>query len=331
MDELSIIELTPTAMAARIDTLTLDECYQLENLTDSAALANRLVRVRIGRLLNEQGETRGGLDGTSKVLPGSTLTQSEKNRRSEDKLIAAWDDETGEFNEDEGWKKNTTKARAWKRESQIADSSAAADTLAGDTTKGDISVLHGDFRDRLYNLPDGSVDLIITDPPYPEEFLPLWTDLAEQAARLLGPRGILFAWSGKIFLPEVMNRLGSHLTYGWVFKLDLPGANSRIMGRHLRQTWKPVLAYTTGTWPSNEWGDDSLVSPQVSKDDYEWEQNPDPARELIERYSPAGGLVVDPFLGVGTFGEAARDLGRRFIGVELDAERTVTATERIFG
>ncbi|RLB68531.1 MAG: hypothetical protein DRH08_00660 [Deltaproteobacteria bacterium] len=324
MDELAIIRLEPMHMASAITELTNERLNTLIELTDDAAIANRLARIERGRRTEKMS--------TAHVLPGSTgLSQTERNKRSEERIVAEWYDDTEEADVEQGWKKMVGHARAKRRESQIADTTATAVTLAGDTTKGDISVLHGDFRDRLYDLPDGSVDLIITDPPYPEEFMPLWTDLAEQAARLLGPRGILFAWSGKIFLPEVMNRLGSYLTYGWVFKLDLPGANSRIMGRHLRQTWKPVLAYTTGTWPSNEWGDDALLSPQKSKDDYEWEQHPDPATELIRRYSPEGGLIVDPFLGVGTFGEAARDLGRRFIGVELDAGRAVTATERIFG
>lgn len=189
--------------------------------------------------------------------------------------------------------------------------------------------LHGDFRERLDLLDDASVDLIVTDPPYPKEDLPLYSDLSKVASRLLGPRGILFVWTGQIFLPEVIDRLSENLTYGWTFALQLPGSGSRIMGRHIVQAWKPVLAFTVGTWPSGAWGDDVLVSPTREKDEYAWQQNAAPAQRLIERYSPPDGLVVDPFLGVGSFGRAALDAGRRFVGVELDGKRFDQALERL--
>lgn len=193
----------------------------------------------------------------------------------------------------------------------------------------DAPVRHGDFRDVLGDLADGSVDLILTEPPYPKEDLPLYSDLGKIAARLLNDRGILFCWTGQLFLPEVLERLGEHLTYGWTFCLDLPGSGSRIMGRHIIQSWKPVVAFTTGTWPSGEWGDDKLISPALDKGLYEWQQNAEPARRLITRYSRPNALVVDPFCGVGSFGVAARQEGRQFIGVELDAQRAATAAERV--
>lgn len=45
----------------------------------------------------------------------------------------------------------------------------------------------------------------------------------------------------------------------------------------------------------------------------------------------AGDLVLDPFVGSGTTGVAAFDLGRRFIGVELNPEYLVIAERRLNG
>jgi hypothetical protein len=208
---------------------------------------------------------------------------------------------------------------------------ARADPDVADVAGERLTILHGDFRERLLELEAGSVDLIVTDPPYPKEDLPLYSDLGQVAALLLGPRGILFCWTGQIFLPEVIGRLSEQLTYGWTFALRLPGQGSRILGRHIVQAWKPVLAFTTGTWPSGKWGDDLLISPAPDKDTYEWQQSALPARRLIERYCPPDGLVVDPFLGVGSFGVAAREAGCRFVGVELDAGRHAKAVQRIAG
>jgi len=52
-----------------------------------------------------------------------------------------------------------------------------------------IDLRHGDFKEVLADIPDGSVDCIITDPPYPYEFIECWSDLAVFAKRVLKPNG----------------------------------------------------------------------------------------------------------------------------------------------
>lgn len=192
-----------------------------------------------------------------------------------------------------------------------------------------IDVRHGDFRTVLADLEPGSVDAIVTDPPYADEFLPLWSDLAEVAAKILRPGAPMFAWSGQYRLPEVLARIVEHLEYQWTIVLHMPGANSRFMATHMVQTWKPIIVASPGRWGPHAWHPDRVVGTGKDQELYEWQQDPDPAAELIARYVPEGGLVVDPFVGVGSFGVAAVTTGRRFIGVELDAERHRTASGRI--
>jgi len=59
--------------------------------------------------------------------------------------------------------------------------------------------------------PAEPVDWIITDPPYPREFLPVYADLAATAARILRPGGSLLCMVGQSYLPQIVERLTEHL------------------------------------------------------------------------------------------------------------------------
>jgi DNA modification methylase len=52
-------------------------------------------------------------------------------------------------------------------------------------------------------------------------------------------------------------------------------------------------------------------------------------RYLIKLITPPGGIVLDPFMGSGSTGVAAKSLGFRFIGCELSEEYLAIATKRI--
>jgi len=193
------------------------------------------------------------------------------------------------------------------------------------------TMLYGKAAERAADIEPGSVDLILTDPPYPKEELPRYGELAVLAARLLKHQGVLLAYAGNLYEPEIY-RLMEHpdLHFGWAFTLLMDeGSQSRIMGRHIVQGAKHILAYSKGPWPSGAWMFDPIRNPNREKNMYEWQQGEEPARVLIEQFTPEGAVVLDPFVGVGTFGMAALATGRQFIGVELDSGRYATAADRL--
>jgi site-specific DNA-methyltransferase (adenine-specific) len=51
-------------------------------------------------------------------------------------------------------------------------------------------------------------------------------------------------------------------------------------------------------------------------------------RWLVRLVTPRGGLVLDPFLGSGSTGLAARVEGCRFVGIDLDPEYVKLADAR---
>lgn len=201
----------------------------------------------------------------------------------------------------------------------------------GDAQGDGWKLLLGDFRDRLAELPAGSVNVIVTDPPYPAEYLPLWGDLGREAARLLVRGGVLAARCGHLFLPDVLKTLGEHLDYGWVYAEPLPGSNVRFLGRRIAVAYQPWVAFSNGPWPAGqlEWHPDLLTESPRTKARYVWEQKPTVAAELIATLAAPGQDVLDPFAGSGSYGIAALGVGCRWIGVELDPAGHAQAAERL--
>jgi hypothetical protein len=50
---------------------------------------------------------------------------------------------------------------------------------------------------------------------------------------------------------------------------------------------------------------------------------------VIERFTPPGGYVIDPFAGSGAIGVAATLVGRNFVGVEIDPDRHAVAVTNL--
>jgi len=100
---------------------------------------------------------------------------------------------------------------------------------------GHETVLAGSGEEALDALRTQHIDLIVTDPPYPAKFAPLWVDLGQMAMRLLRPGGILLALCGKIELLDRMDKLaGCGLHYGWMYVEPLPGSAHFTLAPHPR-------------------------------------------------------------------------------------------------
>ena len=52
-------------------------------------------------------------------------------------------------------------------------------------------------------------------------------------------------------------------------------------------------------------------------------------KTLIENSSQEGNIVIDPFMGIGSTGIAAKQLNRKFIGIEIDNQYFDLAKDRI--
>ena len=68
-----------------------------------------------------------------------------------------------------------------------------------------VKLIQGDFREATKEIPDNSIDLIFTDPPYDGDSLPLYKDLGIMAARVLKEGGSLVTIAGHYALIKIGN------------------------------------------------------------------------------------------------------------------------------
>lgn len=96
-----------------------------------------------------------------------------------------------------------------------------------------------------------------------------------------------------------------------------------------RNLWEPILWY--GTYPANQMSRDTLKAPICAGHD-NGHPCPKPIELLLQLVAGAtteDQVVYDPFVGSGTTLRAAKDLGRRAIGIDIEEEYCEIAANRL--
>jgi 16S rRNA G966 N2-methylase RsmD len=172
-------------------------------------------------------------------------------------------------------------------------------------------------------------DFIITDPPYPKEFLPLYGVLAKRANEWLKPNGLLIAMCGQSYLDQIYSMMSFHLKYYWTAAYLTPGQPTPLRQRQVNSTWKPILIYS----PSDNYKDkifgDVYTSDKPEKDNHEWGQSVSGMLSIIKQICLPGQTIFDPFLGSGTTGVAALQHGCLFYGIDTDEQSVNISKKRL--
>lgn len=195
---------------------------------------------------------------------------------------------------------------------------------------GDATLYLGDCLDILPTL--GKVDAVITDPPYGMEFL--------SNHRMIKHKKIQND-SCNSMLKYACNIQVNHSKYifcRWDNLSEIPKPKSLItwvknnwsMGdlkhEHGRQTESIVY------WPGegHEWPEErprDVIFSQRTKNEEHPTEKPIYLIEQIAKWTI--GEILDPFMGSGTTGVACMNLGRKFIGIEIEEKYFDIACERI--
>jgi len=204
-----------------------------------------------------------------------------------------------------------------------------------------------DCLEGLKLLPDDSIDLIVTDPPYnlnkdfendnlsEQEFIDFLTPIFDEMARVIKPKHsvIIFFDSGQK-LPLFWKCLfKSKLNFQKGCNFYKPNDCSMPHNRILRTS--EVFYVCSKTPELNHDGEkyihDCLVGNHTKKESWyhPTAKNINVIRECVLSHSCKGEVVLDPFMGSGTLALACYQTGRRYLGFEIDKEYVEIAQKRL--
>ena len=178
----------------------------------------------------------------------------------------------------------------------------------------------------LKALPDKSIDLILTDPPYGKK-----ADKGTNGFGAAKNRRYAGGWDGMIPPPELFNemfRVARNLIIfgGNYFGHLLPPSNCWIFWDKKGDVafQNPFadgeLIYTTFKKPVKRivFKQQGFITDSKDKRYHPTQKPTELVQQLIEMFSEPGQIICDPFLGSGTTAVAAVITGRHYIGYEID-------------
>lgn len=226
-------------------------------------------------------------------------------------------------------------------------------------------LIHGDCLEKMKDIPDQSIDMVLTDPPYGTTackwdtvipFEPMWAELK----RIIKPRGAILLFGSEPFSSALRMSNIKHFKYDWVWKKNRATGVLNAKKQPLREI-ETVSVFNAGVYYPQ-----GLVRADIpsrnSKKDYdnygtgtckeyiqEYTNYPKqllcydsvqrtvhPTQKpiqlleyLIKTYTLEGETVLDFTMGSGSTGVACKNINRNFIGIEKDDTYFEIAKKRI--
>ena len=134
------------------------------------------------------------------------------------------------------------------------------------------------------------------------------------------PGGYCITYSGTYYLTETLNSLSENLSFYWQFILLHKGIWQRIESRYLTTGYKPIFVFFKPPFRKplkDTW--DIIEGTGREKNLHKWAQAEGEARDILERLTHPGDIILDPFAGSGTIPKACIDTKRFSIAIDDDA------------
>ena len=242
-----------------------------------------------------------------------------------------------------------------------------------------INLMLGDCLERMKEIPDGSVDMVMTDPPYGttackwDSVIPL-EPMWEQLKRIIKPNGAIVMTASQPFTTALIASNMKSFCFCWVWNKCFAGNFVQAKRQPLKDHEDIVVFSKTGKQPkynpqmikrdkpitkggnkqstaipiaqtnaANSFGTSNKVydlkyptsqikfSSRVGRGLHPTQKPVALMEYMIKTYTNEGETVLDFTMGSGTTGVACVNLGRSFIGIEMDENYFNIASDRIKG
>ena len=201
-------------------------------------------------------------------------------------------------------------------------------------------VICGDCLEVMKGIPDKSVDLVLTDPPYG----------IKRDKQAMGKGGGIaknidygdYDWDRKIpskeYFVELMRISKNQIIFGGNYFVEYL-KNSMCWLVWDKDNGNTDFADCELCWTSFNkavrkyiWKWSGMLQQNMKCKDYRTHPTQKP-KELIslilQDYSKEDDLIIDPFLGSGTTAVACKELGRKYIGIEINPKYCEIAERRL--
>lgn len=222
------------------------------------------------------------------------------------------------------------------------------------------AIVNSDCLEAMKYIPDRSIDLIVTDPPYKctshggsGSMSGYWKeekgkkgiifdnnnisckDYMPEFFRILKDRSICYIMCNHINLQEMIN-VSTEVGFKFVKCLIWEKGN-KICGRYYMNCFEYILLLRKGgDKPINNCGTSDILRVPVKKSKdkngknlHDTEKPVELMRILIENSSKKNEIILDPFMGIGSTIIACKQCNRNGIGIELDKNYFNIARQRI--
>jgi adenine-specific DNA-methyltransferase len=202
-------------------------------------------------------------------------------------------------------------------------------------------ILHGDCITRMKAMPSQSVNFILTDPPYLAHYQARdgrkvanddnanWMRPAfAEMYRVLAPQAFCVSFYGwtKVDLFMAAWRAAGFRPVGHLVFRKRYASSARFLRYEHEMAY--LLAKGDVTPPATPIAD-VLDFPYSGNKLHPTQKPVLPLKQLIDAFCPPEGLVLDPFCGSGSTLIAAKQLGRRYVGIEIEGAHCATAAHRL--
>jgi site-specific DNA-methyltransferase (adenine-specific) len=215
----------------------------------------------------------------------------------------------------------------------------------------DFKLMQGDCLELMKTIPDGSVDMVLTDPPYGMDYQSNRRTVTEKFSKISNDDGLL--WLDD-FVDECW-RVMSHDSAAYVFcswhkvdvfktaferKFKIKNIIVWVKNNHgsgdLKAAYAPKHEFVLYMHKGRSLFRSGRTPDVISADKVSGAKMVHPTEKpikLLERFavnnSDEGDTILDPFMGSGTTGVACMNTNRKFIGIELDEGYFQIAKDRI--